>query len=292
MKDIFETPEFKKISTFSNADFHRVGIKKLRTMQEVEAVIFNREVRNILKPTAIIEHTVGSISKIDGFENITDKFKQIIDELSKKSEKPTNQQICELIETYFAGISAKYLGLNRYILTRKSDNLSVMLCIDSRILSYQSDANIIKSLRDAINTKFIDSQIIDALKFYHNGVYWMKPIKSSPGFDILSTFETNIMLENTEPGHWIDAHTYEQRHDIRTWISAESFDEMVKRHDNKKHVPNLGITDTERKINSELQLAEKVRAFITNKNKDTQQNQSTTNPDNSINIVIHYIRGI
>ena len=269
MKDIFETPEFKKISTFSNADFHRVGIKKLRTMQKVEAVIFNREVRTVLKPTVIIEHTIGSISKVDGFDNIIDKFRSIIDKLSKISEKPTNQLICELVETYFAGISARYLGLNAYMLTRKADNLSVMIHIDSRILSYQLDVDIIKSLRDAINTKFNDSQNIDALKFYYNGVYWMKPRKSSPGFEILSTIETNIMLENTEPGHWLDSNTYEQRHDIRTWINAESFGEMLKK-------PRTN----------------KITEVTPDKTKDTQLNQSTTTPDNSINIVIHYIRGI
>lgn len=225
MKNIYKSEIFGEMMSLSDEDLASIDCKSMVIMQEV------KRGRAIQEPRLIMTSTDGKQTIVDGYDNVEKTCKNWLRIIEDK-RVPLYVRICNLIETYLAGIKASYIGAEQYSIRRVDDGTGVRLAIpEKNIYAFfdagMSEGEIARQLIGTIRDEFTIQHGSSKKKFYFNGVFWTTKKKDNGPLEIMTADEIMVMMENSTAGHWLPDGKFESRQDIRTWTSDESYSEVM-----------------------------------------------------------------
>lgn len=225
MKNIYKSEIFGEMMSLSDEDLASIDCKSMVIMQEV------KRGRAIQEPRLIMTGTDGKQTIVDGYDNVEKTCKNWLRIIEDK-RVPLYVRICNLIETYLAGVKATDIGAEQYSIRRVDDGTAVRLAIPEKNIYAFFDAGmpegeIARQLIGTIRDEFTIQHGSSKKKFYFNGVFWTTEKKDNGPLEIMTADEIMIMMENSTAGHWLPNGKFESRQDIRTWTADESYSEVM-----------------------------------------------------------------
>lgn len=231
MKNIYATPEFKRVAEFTNEELKKINVKSLSLMQEV---LFSN---TPAEPTLKIRKTTGREYSVIGYDDIMLELRSMIKKIDflAESKEPLYSTICNLIISHMPGIIATYVGADIYRITKTNKQSIDIVIRENEINNWletgaMSIGMIGRQLVVSIESEFERKYGYTKQLFHFNGVYWSTDKKGDGYMQILDNDEIQVMLANTTGGIWNENGKFEKRHDARTWNCDESFESVMRKY--------------------------------------------------------------
>jgi hypothetical protein len=231
MKNLYTSPEFKRVTEFTDDELRKINVKSIMLMQEV---LISKQVEPSLKITM----TNGRVNTVLGYDNILKEFQSMIKKIVflAESSTPLYQTICSVITSHMHSVTASYVGADIYRIAKPGTKQSIDIVIREKEINGWLETG-------AMSIGMIGSQLVTSIEaefehkygytkqlFHFNGVYWSTDRTGNGTFSVLDNDEVQVMFANTTDGIWNVDGKFEKRHDARTWNADETFESVMRKY--------------------------------------------------------------
>jgi len=228
MKNLYVTPEFKRVTEFTDDELRKINVKSIMLLQEVLTT-------KSVEPAIVIKMMNDRKTKVNGYDAVLAEFQSMIKKIDflAESKTPMYQTICGFITSHMLGVAVNYVGADIYRISKPGTKQSIDILIRENEINDWLETNIGMighQLVVRIQAEFERKYGYTKQLFHFNGVYWSTNRTGNGTFSILDNDEVQVMLENTTAGLWNENGKFEKRHDTRTWNADESFETVMKKY--------------------------------------------------------------
>lgn len=245
MKNLYASPEFRRVTEFTDDELRKINVKSIMLMQEVLTT-------KPLEPSLKITMMNGRVNTVIGYDNVMQEFQSMIKKIDFLAESPTPlyQTICSVITSHMPTVTANYVGADIYRITKPAHKQSIDIVIREKEINgwletgAMSIGMIGRQLVTSIEAEFERKYGFTKQLFHFNGVYWSTDRTGNGTFSVLDNDEVQVMLANTTGGIWNERGKFEKRHDARTWNADESFETVMKKYRGISNGRNTNLVKT------------------------------------------------
>jgi len=231
MKNLYTSPEFKRVTEFTDDELRKINVKSIMLMQEV---LTSKPLEPSLKITMMNER----VNTVMGYENVFKEFQSMIKKIDFLAESPTPlyQTICSVITSHMPSVAASYVGADIYRISKPGTKQSIDIVIREKEINgwletgAMSIGMIGRQLVTSIEAEFERKYGYTKQLFHFNGVYWSTDRTGNGTFSVLDNDEVQVMFANTTDGIWNVDGKFEMRHDARTWNADETFESVMRKY--------------------------------------------------------------